>query len=89
MLLWCLPGSVRLVGMHREPAVVPEILFAANDAYRARAAARFPMYECIPRPNIINLPCLVLAIMFSFVVAWSPWENHTNPQFGPCLSLTK
>ena len=58
--------------MHPEPAVAFEVHPAANDAYQARAAASFPMYECIPKPNTINPPCQVLAITFSFVVARSP-----------------
>ena len=83
MLLWCLLGSIHLVGMHREPAVATKVLPAADETYRARAAARFVKYECLPRLNAINPLCLVLAMMFSFVVAWSPWESRTNPQFGP------
>ena len=89
MLLWCLPGSIHLVGMHREPAVATEVLPAANNAYLAHAAARFPKYGCIPRPNTINPLCLVLAIVFSFLVAWYPWESHTNQQFGPWLRLSQ
>ena len=83
MLPWCLPGSVHLVRMHLQPDVTAEVLSATDDAYRACPATRFPMYKCIPRPNTINLPWLVLAIMSLFLVAWSPWERRTNPQLGP------
>ena len=82
MLLWCLIGSIHLVGMHQEPAVVTEVLPAADNAYCAHAAARFPKYGCVPKPNAINTTCLVLAIVYSFLVTWSPWESCTNPQFG-------
>ena len=78
MLLWCLLGSVCLVGVHLEPVVTAEVLLAADDAYRAHAAARFPMCECVPRPNAIHLPYLVLAITFLFLVARSPWENRMD-----------
>ena len=83
--VWYSPGSVRLLGVHREPAVASEVLLAADDAYRARAAASFPRYECVPRPNAINPPYQVLAITFLFIVARSPWENRTNLQFGSWL----
>ena len=72
MLPWCSPGSVYLVGMHLEPAVTAEVHPAANDAYHAHAAARFSMYECVLKPNAINLPWLVVAIMSLFLVAQSP-----------------
>ena len=83
MLLWCLLGSIHLDGMHREPAVATEVLPAANNAYCARATARFPKCDCIPRLNTINPLCLVAAIMFLFFVAQSHWESRTNPKFGP------
>ena len=40
MLPWCLPGSIHLVGKHREPAVVTEVHPAAEDTYHAHTAAQ-------------------------------------------------
>ena len=55
MLMWCLLGSVHLIGMHQEPAVASEVLLAGDNAYRAHAAVRFLMYGCILEQNTINL----------------------------------
>ena len=83
MLPWCLSGSVQLIGMHLEPTVTAEVFPAVDNAYPACAADRFLMFECVPRLNAKNLPCLVFAIMSLFVVARSPEKIFTNPQFGP------
>ena len=75
--------------MRLVPAFTGEVHPAADDAYRARTAARFPTYECIPKLDAINPPCQVLAITFLFVVARSPWESCTNQQLGPWLRLSQ
>ena len=74
--------------MNPEPVVASEVHPAADDTYRIHAAAKFRGCVCIPKLNAINLLYLVLAITFLFLVAWSPWENRTNPQFGPWLQVT-
>ena len=62
MLPWCSPGFINLVGKHREPAVVPELHPAADDAYHACAAAGFRGCVWVPKPNAVYLPCQVLTI---------------------------
>ena len=74
--------------MHREPAVAIEAHPAADVAYCAHAAARFPGWICVPKLNAINPQSQVLAIKSWFLVAQSSWENHTNLQSGPLLRVT-
>ena len=46
------------------PAIIGEGHPATDNAYHACDALRFPVHECIPKPNIINLQSQVLTIEF-------------------------
>ena len=88
MLPWCSPGSIHLIGKHREPAVVTEVHPAANNACRAHDAARFRGCVCITELNTINLQCQVLTIKSWFFAAQLPWVSHTSPQSGSLIPVT-
>ena len=61
---WSGPDAGRLARRHAAPAIAAEVCSAADDAYRAHAAAISPGYECAPMPNAINPLLQVLAIQF-------------------------
>ena len=81
---WSGPDAGHLVGRHAAPAVTAEVCLAADDAYRARAAARFQECERVPELNAINPPFQVPTMHFLLAPKLILWENCKDQQSTPC-----
>ena len=78
------PDAGHLSRMHAAPAVTAEVPLAADDAYRARVAAKFLECGCVPEPNAINPPCQVLTMHFLLVPTRILWKNRRDQLSVPC-----